>query len=1217
MEDIDYTSLIKVIQTSTKKNYQARLNPNNKPTPNVCNLGAKAGQIAKIEREGEYHGLAIEFLEDLQPLLTDQFVIRLLLMLSKQEYITVLSILYLTTIDELAYALSKWLGSALSVEIKSPFKSKKSYPSLDKWINTVRHDPILGKIRITDIGFNEKNNTSVVPPDWLGRDFESAVDLHSHMDGLETRIGKPPVTYCCIYSMWIVTAETIITDPNEINNLKFARCYLLTKEGLNLKITSCTKVKIGFTYVKYDGIEDGIIIGFVYDDLLENKIKPNSKIDREVGILVSRLQKSIRRGRMASDVLVKTIKQINDSPNYNLPDHGFLRVSASKQLVWRLYISIMEDVRPFEPKNGLSLLHLILLVLICQRSLESKFTPFVLNLIQKLALEAQFNDTESDLFPWRTYEETTETKYGVDPYHDSIKLALDFLPMMPGDGKMLRKLYSVPIEEFKPFNVPPKLYSDPKIDDDVILSSIDQHNKTYIILYYQACVSIESTTKEISNYIWNVSSGLNCRNLAHRRIKPDPLLRKIQKYLSKKNVVDNDTIPKIKSNSSYIFKNTSIPNQIKRTSFLILFGQKYRHASKDIVIAGTNELPVRTKINNEWSYNSDVKTLNAYPKKSIDLKEFDPPIGYKWMMNKVSTEIIDGVPYLNSKPIEFFDGSSVLQSIEPIISNKVSTTVLNLIIRIFSGSDIDFDEILNLRNSTIGNEILNWVPSSSKRKYFDETLIKLAYTKIFNQFDNIISIGPVDRGGNRMHSSINYLYEGKLWLVFNLFHYLYPETLRTNGVLNFVLNKNTAGYVHLIRSLEEMLFQSIVTNTTSAIIPKIKTKLWDHQTESVKKIVAGFKKGFHGFGDASDVGAGKTLTSLTIASNLIDVYQSQATFSGVLVLLPGNKLIDTWKDELKKHTTGFDIVFQENDTDTDNVPIKPNTIIITTIGRIRDHPIDHKWLLVVIDECLTVQNKTALQTEEAWKQSLVSKHLIMMSATFFRTRFDKLYYMLKMLQTGLPERKEYLDTILLESIVCQVSSVKRKWNSTIHKFELDSKSRIAYNVVHQSDLSLEKKYSKLMSFVVNNESVVSSVSNDLKKLVTKLEKEGRRCLIYARSMEEAKLWSDQLKIGIYPVKKKHTIVTYNDGTYGLNDLIIYDTIVMRPPAPDKLPQIKGRLDRPGQALDELHIEYFILRDTIEEGLILRMEVASQFIHKYIMPLAQFYDISINFNKFKN
>ena len=85
-------------------------------------------------------------------------------------------------------------------------------------------------------------------------------------------------------------------------------------------------------------------------------------------------------------------------------------------------------------------------------------------------------------------------------------------------------------------------------------------------------------------------------------------------------------------------------------------------------------------------------------------------------------------------------------------------------------------------------------------------------------------------------------------------------------------------------------------------------------------------------------------------------------------MLPTEILYDTWKQELEKHTCGLKIVKQfANGGLSGN--IDQSTVVITTMGRCRDHPLLHQWLLVVIDECLTVQNKEALQTEEAWRQA--------------------------------------------------------------------------------------------------------------------------------------------------------------------------------------------------------------------------------------------------------
>ena len=187
-----------------------------------------------------------------------------------------------------------------------------------------------------------------------------------------------------------------------------------------------------------------------------------------------------------------------------------------------------------------------------------------------------------------------------------------------------------------------------------------------------------------------------------------------------------------------------------------------------------------------------------------------------------------------------------------------------------------------------------------------------------------------------------------------------------------------------------------------------------------------------GFGDASHVGAGKTLCALAMMSKLYNLNRSRfmrketMSYSGFLVMVPTISLIDTWKDEAIKHFNNagerFDLLIQRANGDLLKwdydlctmeeiaLPsdIQPQSLIISTMGRVRDHPIRHPWILTVIDECLSVQNKEALQTEEAWRQSCHSEYgIIMLSATFFRSRFDKMLYMLKMLRSGLPEQRTY------------------------------------------------------------------------------------------------------------------------------------------------------------------------------------------------------------------
>ena len=131
----------------------------------------------------------------------------------------------------------------------------------------------------------------------------------------------------------------------------------------------------------------------------------------------------------------------------------------------------------------------------------------------------------------------------------------------------------------------------------------------------------------------------------------------------------------------------------------------------------------------------------------------------------------------------------------------------------------------------------------------------------------------------------------------------------------------------------------------------------------------------------------------------------------------------------------------------------------------------------------------------------------------------------------------------------------------------------------------------------------------------KSEKDNRRVLIFTKSKNEASQIIESKrnhsnKITRYPEKGTHVVLSLTEGTYGLNDLVIYDTILMRPPEPDKLPQIKGRLDRPGQVSKDLQIRYLLLKDTIEEASMTRLELCNTFYNNYLMPLAEFYDLAL-------
>jgi hypothetical protein len=496
----------------------------------------------------------------------------------------------------------------------------------------------------------------------------------------------------------------------------------------------------------------------------------------------------------------------------------------------------------------------------------------------------------------------------------------------------------------------------------------------------------------------------------------------------------------------------------------------------------------------------------------------------------------------------------------------------------------------------------------------------------------VLNIGPCDRHGKKTNNSISYQFEGIMYRFFIMMETLYPFMMkRIKRSMSWSVNKMMSEYYHMLKSIKYMCSSnSNNSNNFEKDSIKIITPLWEHQEKTSSKFFKGMildKK--RGFGDASYVGSGKTLTTLSLLSKLYnyDATLVSCSFSGFLVMLPSIQLIKTWVDEIKKHTTGFDTYVQNSSGDFISsknekiklleMKVKPNTIIITTMGRTRDHPLQHSWILVIVDECLSVQNKEALQTEEAWRQSCYSQYgILMLSATFFRSRFDKMLYMLKMLKTGLPEEVEYLDTILNESIVSNITESDRIWKITTSKIEMSPENYKEYEEIYKanSNKGSEILYNALSQYIHENVDYIDIFYDQIEALES--ENVENKIIIFTKSKNEAdKIIESERNtnnwITRYPDKTgAHTVLSFSEGTYGLNNLVIYNTILMRPPEPDKLPQIKGRLDRPGQQAKNLYIKYVLLKNTIEEAALIRLELCNNFYNNYLMPLAEFYDLAV-------
>ncbi len=140
--------------TNVKKSYQTDVDDQGKPVMSVANHGAKSGQKIRIDRGGEYSGITVEVLEDMVPLLTENWIMKITAMIEKEEYATPLHLFRLKSIDELTYMLHTWYKVAIEHPSNNPFPSSQyKYPRLfDLFLDFVRGVGRVGLLGTLQLG---------------------------------------------------------------------------------------------------------------------------------------------------------------------------------------------------------------------------------------------------------------------------------------------------------------------------------------------------------------------------------------------------------------------------------------------------------------------------------------------------------------------------------------------------------------------------------------------------------------------------------------------------------------------------------------------------------------------------------------------------------------------------------------------------------------------------------------------------------------------------------------------------------------------------------------------------------------------------------------------------------------------------------------------------------------------------------------------------------
>lgn len=1229
---------------------------------NIANFGIKKNGIAMVERNGEYHGVTFQILEDIKPLLTNLRIANALQNVDVGDIISAQHTLNVNSPDEVYYVMYKWLEKYKFIipdNIKKNYKKIKN-PELDHWMTIDRSMPLEAKIKVVDIGYG-KNKQSVLPESWIGRIFKSGYELHAEMDKLETRKDKPTVHYCCIYDM-SVKDKILWGTKNDFIDEKILHAIIIEDGDTNtIEYIDFAEKNYKHWLNKLDDDYD-IIMGTKYLIACHRNQffteDPQYGDELSMSQLVSQMQKCIRRGSVCSKLLMKTISSLNNSKPHNLPEHNFMRVSGTKQLLWRLFIMTIEDSSIYKcSKNLVSSDLIFALSVICHLDGTLQLNK---NYLDKIINTALLIQNYGKHWEWHNGSHNEpDMEFDDNNLKNALRFAILYIPMMKGDNKMLKRSINY-IDEYElpKFSIKSvekiMTMSEKSKELQCEIEAIDMHCYPNIILLIQGSVKPNNdlTTYTIPKIIWDYCSKKNFRFeddvIPDEYISVVKMINHIQEYLhtngTKKYDLIGDYDTEIKEMCKQNIKNNEVSENDepeislfnKRLSFLLLFGRKIKMpaygnlSSAEIIIGGTDDIPIKIKktstknkyeylVGNEhYEYEKHFLEFFTAPLK-VTLP--NPPTGYVWKYKKSYVYIRISMKKEDDKLqkheiyfmvdddiVPVFDCSKLLIKIPDIVEHKRIKFFDTILSHVFynddeiNGFDINLlmRKIWKIRNKLEDTYLYKW-NDYLKNNNIPPEVWRIIYSRLIS--DDVINIGPVDRGGERTLNAISIKYEGTIWRIMNMLSMLYPTTFNLSALLKFEINKSSSGYEHIINILQKTSHHEEITK----IVPVIKTKLWDHQKLSSDKIFDGIITNQRkGHCDASCVGSGKTLVALNVIAKLME-YDIPTNATGALILLPTDKLYNTWRDEINKHTKKFKICVQSANGDIDD-DIQFNSIVITTLGRMRDHPIVHNWIYVIIDECLSVQNSSSLHTAEAWRQVTNSKYgVLLLSASFFRSRFDKLLYMLRMLRTGLPEDIEYLDTILNECLVCFIGEKTRKWISNINRFKLPETIRKKYDEILNSSDDYETKYVRLSQLLLDKCDYVQCIKDIINNIGD------NRALIYARSKHEADEIADNIKtVSRYPdLKKQHVVVSYTEGTYGLNNLIIFNTIITRPPDADKLPQMMGRLDRPMQKNNILYIEYFLFENTIDEAMIYKLNMAKKFHGHYILPLAEFYKLAID------
>jgi hypothetical protein len=577
------------------------LDSESNPLKTVANYGLAPGDKAYISRDGMYRGFTIEALENIHPIINENIVINSLKSIKKNlssiksdQQKFYLKIARLLGINDYViesgissrsityYGLDTWLEFNKFNLIFDKHYDKNEIDTdiqekIGRHIKRERHHPISGRFKIISCGCNSKKKEPVVPIEWIGKTFGNGNDLHLQMDKLDSRKGEPPTMYCAISSMSLLEEKIWISSKDFTKKFcsnKKMVCYVVylndmdsvqSNKLLNMNnlLDLCDSINFeGFIHIgnyedKNTNKNTELWIG-LDSDLINKKpekisyAKIRDKVSKSiflkkhigsgsVGYMSSLIQKCFRRGDFNSTLLETTLNRLNKSVPYNLPDHGFALVSGTRQMLWRSFISIIEDVKGYmvdhtSTSSAIDMRSLVLLASISNTDPSIQISEDGMNIITNTMTTLQ---SYSELWDWRKYTEENNPKIlynfldpkqkdnDINQIKDAICLSMVCMPMMSNDKKMLAKALSYVrdskncIEEFSNICSTKNNITFPKHIDKTILGTckgaMDMHCNPTMLITLQSMTNLDLNfdyfpeLQRLGAFIWNNVSRYNYR----------------------------------------------------------------------------------------------------------------------------------------------------------------------------------------------------------------------------------------------------------------------------------------------------------------------------------------------------------------------------------------------------------------------------------------------------------------------------------------------------------------------------------------------------------------------------------------------------------------------------------------------------------------------------------------------------------------------------------